>query len=93
MSACSSRRYSFLVASPNFRAQDALLLADLARRGGADEARGREFSDQGVVIFPSHFFIGLVLGLLRRWTGSLYPGIAVHAAWNARVIWLELASG
>jgi membrane protease YdiL (CAAX protease family) len=43
-------------------------------------------------IFPSHFVIGVVLGLLRQRTGSLYPGMAVHAAWNARVIWLELHS-
>jgi membrane protease YdiL (CAAX protease family) len=43
-----------------------------------------------VVIFPSHFVIGLVLGLVRRHTGSLYPGMAVHAAWNAQVVWTEL---
>jgi membrane protease YdiL (CAAX protease family) len=44
----------------------------------------------GVVIFPSHFVIGLMLGLVRRLSGSLYPGMAVHAAWNAHVVWTEL---
>jgi uncharacterized protein len=46
----------------------------------------------GVVIFPSHFFIGVVLGVLRQRTGSLYPGMAVHAAWNAYCVWGELGS-
>jgi membrane protease YdiL (CAAX protease family) len=46
----------------------------------------------GVVIFPSHFVIGVVLGLLRLRTGSLYPSMAVHAAWNAYVVWSELGS-
>jgi membrane protease YdiL (CAAX protease family) len=45
----------------------------------------------GVVIFPSHFVIGLVLGTLRRRTGSLYPGMALHMAWNAIVVWGELS--
>ncbi|WP_375771483.1 CPBP family glutamic-type intramembrane protease [Archangium gephyra] len=44
----------------------------------------------GVAIFPSHFVIGVVLGLLRQRTGSLYPSMAVHAAWNAYVVWSEL---
>jgi len=46
----------------------------------------------GIVIFPSHFVIGVALGLVRRLTGSLYPGMAVHAAWNGRLVWLELAA-
>ena len=45
----------------------------------------------GVVIFPSHFVIGLVLGTLRRRTGSLYPGMALHMSWNAIVVWGELS--
>jgi membrane protease YdiL (CAAX protease family) len=45
----------------------------------------------GVVIFPSHFFIGLVLGTIRQRTRSLYPGVFVHAGWNALVVWCELA--
>jgi membrane protease YdiL (CAAX protease family) len=44
----------------------------------------------GLAIFPSHFVIGLVLGALRRRTGSLYPGMAVHMTWNAAVVWAEL---
>jgi membrane protease YdiL (CAAX protease family) len=44
-----------------------------------------------VIIFPSHFVIGLVLGALRRRTRSLYPGMAVHIGWNATVVWAELA--
>jgi membrane protease YdiL (CAAX protease family) len=47
----------------------------------------------GVVIFPSHFVIGVVFGLLRQRTGSLYPSMAVHAAWNAHVVWAEIGLG
>ena len=43
----------------------------------------------GVLAFPSHFFIGLVLGVLRVRTGSLYPGMLVHLAWNAAVVFGE----
>jgi membrane protease YdiL (CAAX protease family) len=43
----------------------------------------------GPVVFPSHFGIGLVLGLLRRRTGSLYPGMAVHTAWNAMIVYAD----
>ena len=39
-----------------------------------------------VVVLPSHFVIGLALGWLRVRTGSLLPPMAVHAAWNARVL-------
>jgi hypothetical protein len=46
----------------------------------------------GIVIFPSHFVFGVVLGLLRQRTGSLYPGMIVHAAWNAYCVWGELGS-
>jgi len=45
----------------------------------------------GVVIFPSHFVIGLVLGVLRRRTRSLYPGMAVHASWNAIIVFAEMS--
>ncbi len=38
------------------------------------------------VSFVSHFIIGLALGYLARTTKSLYPPIAVHAAWNSLVI-------
>lgn len=43
------------------------------------------------MIFPSHFLMGLLFGWLRRESGSLYPGMAVHAAWNAWIVWQELA--
>lgn len=45
------------------------------------------------LVFPSHFVFGVLLGALRRGTGSLYPGMAVHAAWNAWVVWQELRGG
>jgi membrane protease YdiL (CAAX protease family) len=41
-------------------------------------------------IFVSHFVFGLIVGWLRRFTGSLYPGMIVHAAINAAVLGLEL---
>ena len=44
----------------------------------------------GVAIYPSHFFIGLVLGTVRQRTRSLYPGMLVHAGWNALVVWCEI---
>lgn len=34
------------------------------------------------VILPSHFWMGLVLGVLRVRTGSLVPCMCVHGAWN-----------
>jgi hypothetical protein len=42
------------------------------------------------VIFPTHFAMGLILGWLRMRTGSLIPGMILHAAWNAANILLEL---
>jgi membrane protease YdiL (CAAX protease family) len=45
----------------------------------------------GIEIFPSHFGIGLVLGMIRRRTRSLYPGMAVHLSWNAAIVWAELS--
>ena len=42
------------------------------------------------LVLPSHFFIGLALGLLRNRTGSLWPGMALHAAWNTWVLVPEL---
>jgi len=42
------------------------------------------------VIFPTHFAMGLIFGWLRMRTGSLIPGIILHAAWNAANILLEL---
>lgn len=42
------------------------------------------------VIFVTHFAMGLIFGWLRTRTGSLLPGMVLHAAWNAAVILLEL---
>ncbi len=42
------------------------------------------------LIFPSHFVVGLLLGVIRRRSGSLLPCILVHAAWNAWVLAMEL---
>ncbi len=42
------------------------------------------------VIFPTHFAMGLIFGWLRIRTGSLLPGMVLHAVWNAANILLEL---
>lgn len=42
------------------------------------------------VIFPTHFAMGLIAGWLRMRTGSLLPGMILHAAWNTAIILLEL---
>jgi membrane protease YdiL (CAAX protease family) len=42
------------------------------------------------VIFPTHFAMGLIFGWLRMRTGSLLPGMILHALWNAASILLEL---
>lgn len=36
--------------------------------------------------FISHFVIGLILGLVRTRSRSLYPGMIIHTLWNAIVI-------
>lgn len=41
-------------------------------------------------IFATHFCMGLAFGWLRARTGSLYPGMFLHAAWNAWVVYGEL---
>jgi hypothetical protein len=35
---------------------------------------------------PSHFMLGLVFGHVRARTGSLIPGMLLHAGWNAAVV-------
>jgi len=42
------------------------------------------------MIFPSHFFMGLAFGLMRNRSRSLYPGMLLHASWNALVLFEEL---
>lgn len=37
------------------------------------------------LVFASHFVFGLLLGQVRRWTKSLYPGMLLHALWNTAV--------
>ena len=42
------------------------------------------------LMFPDHFLMGLCLGYLRSRSRSLYPGIALHASWNALVLVQEV---
>jgi len=42
------------------------------------------------MMFPSHLFMGLVLGTMRTRSKSLYPGMLFHASWNALVLIEEL---
>jgi len=41
------------------------------------------------IAFPSHFVMGLVFGYLRLRTRSLYPGMLLHATWNALQVFAE----
>jgi membrane protease YdiL (CAAX protease family) len=45
------------------------------------------------MMFPSHFVLGLIFGYLRQRTRSIYPGMALHAAWNALVVLQEVYIG
>ena len=40
--------------------------------------------------FPSHFLMGLCFGYMRRRSRSIYPGMLLHACWNALVVFQEL---
>lgn len=42
------------------------------------------------LMFPSHFAMGLCFGYLRHRTKSLYPGMALHAGWNALIVLQEM---
>jgi uncharacterized protein len=42
------------------------------------------------MMFVSHFFMGLCFGYMRLRSKSLYPGMALHAAWNAFVLLKEM---
>jgi len=42
------------------------------------------------IVFPSHFVMGLCFGWMRMHTRSLYPGMLLHAVWNALVLAQEL---
>jgi uncharacterized protein len=43
------------------------------------------------LVFPSHFIMGLCFGYLRRRSRCVYPGMLLHAAWNALVVLTEIA--
>jgi uncharacterized protein len=45
------------------------------------------------MMFISHFFMGLCFGYMRFRSKSLYPSMALHAAWNASVLCQELLVG
>ncbi len=42
------------------------------------------------MMFPSHFVMGLCFGYMRLRSRSLYPGMILHASWNALVLCEEL---
>lgn len=42
------------------------------------------------LMFPSHFLMGLCFGYMRRRSRSVYPGMLLHACWNALVVLGEL---
>ena len=44
------------------------------------------------MMFLSHFVMGLCFGYMRRQSKSLYPGMILHAGWNALVLYQELYS-
>jgi len=44
------------------------------------------------LMFPSHFLMGLCFGYMRRRSRSIYPGMALHAVWNALVVFQELSA-
>lgn len=44
------------------------------------------------IVFPSHFVMGLAFGLVRMRSRSLYPSMLLHGAWNALVVFQELAA-
>ena len=43
------------------------------------------------LVFPSHFAMGLAFGWIRMRSRSLYPAMLLHGAWNALVVFQELA--
>jgi uncharacterized protein len=42
------------------------------------------------LMFVSHFLMGLCFGYMRRRSRSIYPGMLLHACWNALVVLKEL---
>jgi membrane protease YdiL (CAAX protease family) len=43
------------------------------------------------LILVTHFVMGLAFGWTRRRTGSVFPGMLLHSAWNAWVLWSALS--
>ena len=44
------------------------------------------------LMFPSPFLMGLCFGSMRRRSRSIYPGMLLHACWNALVVLQELTA-
>lgn len=44
------------------------------------------------LVFPSHFAMGLCFGYMRKLSRSIYPSTLLHAAWNALLLYRELAN-
>jgi len=44
------------------------------------------------LVFVSHFVVGLLLGITRLRTGSLWPCIGLHMLWNGWVLFDELVT-
>lgn len=80
------------------------LTEELAFRGFAQTALGRVLGPRETVavqgalfavvhilpfMFLSHFVLGVMFGELRRTTRSLWPGVVLHASWNAGVFLLQ----
>ncbi|MBL8900143.1 MAG: CPBP family intramembrane metalloprotease [Planctomycetes bacterium] len=67
-------------------------LAQVMRPGEALLVQAAMFSvlHLSPLIFVSHFAMGVGFGWLRLRTQSLYPGMVLHAAWNAFVLLEEL---
>ena len=42
------------------------------------------------IVFPSHFIMGLCFGYARSRWRSLFPGMILHASWNALVVYQEV---
>lgn len=42
-----------------------------------------------IIIFISHFVMGLLVGWIRKQTGHIYVGIVLHALWNASIVYKD----
>jgi membrane protease YdiL (CAAX protease family) len=77
------------------------LIEEAAFRGHAQQQLGRVFTPGSALVvqavlfaavhlrvlsLPSHVALGLAFGWLRQRTGSIYPSVVAHGAWNAVII-------